>query len=212
MSFWKIAAGAVVGVGAIAAAPFTGGGSLFGAATLIGSLTGATTIAAATAAGAAGAVAGYAAAQSDEEQAEAYRNQGRSDAGKDIANLKTALDEYETKLNDARQYFDLLVALSAVGFATANCDGYICDAEVDDINEFVSGVAASHLPDNIKKSIQSFKTSPPTIGQAYDFASNLQDYPKELFDQTIEMVMHSDGVVHAAEVQFKKKWQVLNAA
>ena len=41
MSYLKILGGAAVGVGAIAAAPFTGGGSLFGAATLLTSLTGA---------------------------------------------------------------------------------------------------------------------------------------------------------------------------
>ncbi len=40
----KILAGAAVGVGAVAAAPFTGGGSLLGGASLIASLTGAGTI------------------------------------------------------------------------------------------------------------------------------------------------------------------------
>ena len=40
MSFWKILGGAVLGVGAIAAAPFTGGGSILGAATLASSLAG----------------------------------------------------------------------------------------------------------------------------------------------------------------------------
>ncbi len=47
----KILAGAAVGVGAVAAAPFTGGGSLLGAATLASSLAGAGTVAAAAGVG-----------------------------------------------------------------------------------------------------------------------------------------------------------------
>ena len=50
MSLGHVLMGAVIGVGAVAAAPFTGGGSLLGAATLAGSLSGVGTgIAAATA-------------------------------------------------------------------------------------------------------------------------------------------------------------------
>ena len=57
MGFWtKVIGGAVIGVGAIAAAPFTGGGSLLGAASLASSLAGAGALAAG--AGAAGATAG----------------------------------------------------------------------------------------------------------------------------------------------------------
>ena len=47
VSPWAVIGGAIVGVGAIAAAPFTGGGSVLGAATLAGSLSGAAGAAAA---------------------------------------------------------------------------------------------------------------------------------------------------------------------
>ena len=50
MSMERVLLGAVIGIGAVAAAPFTGGGSILGAATLAGSLSGiGTGIAAATA-------------------------------------------------------------------------------------------------------------------------------------------------------------------
>ena len=50
MSMERVLLGAVIGIGAVAAAPFTGGGSILGAATLAGSLSGVGTgIAAATA-------------------------------------------------------------------------------------------------------------------------------------------------------------------
>lgn len=45
MGFFKMLGGVAIGVGAVAAAPFTGGGSVLGAATLLGSMAGAGTIA-----------------------------------------------------------------------------------------------------------------------------------------------------------------------
>ena len=71
MGFGKILGLAVLGVGAIAAAPFTGGGSILGAATIAGSLAGAGTIAAAAGAGAVGAGVGYALSRKEEEEEEA---------------------------------------------------------------------------------------------------------------------------------------------
>ena len=68
MGFGKILGLAVLGVGAIAAAPFTGGGSILGAATIAGSLAGAGTIAAAAGAGAVGAGVGYALSRKEEEE------------------------------------------------------------------------------------------------------------------------------------------------
>lgn len=63
MGLFKILGCMVVGVGAVAAAPFTGGGSLLGAATLAEALT----VGTAVAGGAAGAVVGAAASDMDED-------------------------------------------------------------------------------------------------------------------------------------------------
>ena len=69
MGFWtKVIGGAVIGVGAIAAAPFTGGGSLLGAASLASSLAGAGALAAG--AGAAGATAGAVMGRREKEEEE----------------------------------------------------------------------------------------------------------------------------------------------
>ena len=68
MGIGKMLGLAALGIGAVAAAPFTGGGSILGAATLAGSLAGAGAIAAATAAGAAGAGVGYALSRKEEEE------------------------------------------------------------------------------------------------------------------------------------------------
>ena len=88
MSFWKIAAGAAVGVGAIAAAPFTGGGSILGAVTLAGSLAGGGTIAAATVAGVAGASAGYAMSDKDEKSPEVFTGVRNKKSDTNVSNKK----------------------------------------------------------------------------------------------------------------------------
>ena len=97
MGFWKkVIGGAVIGVGAIAAAPFTGGGSILGAATLAGSLAGAG--AAAAGAGVAGAAAGAAldsrSKDKHKKDLEQARQQGKqeSDAANAIA-LEKLRDE-----------------------------------------------------------------------------------------------------------------------
>ena len=66
----RIILGAVLGVGAVAAAPFTGGGSVLGAATLAGSLSGLGTGLAAATAGVVGAA--LADGMADEEEWAAY--------------------------------------------------------------------------------------------------------------------------------------------
>ena len=66
----RIILGAALGIGAIAAAPFTGGGSVLGAATLAGSLSGFGTGLAAATAGLVGAA--IADGMADEEEISAY--------------------------------------------------------------------------------------------------------------------------------------------
>ena len=64
MSFFKVLGCIAVGIGAVAAAPFTGGGSILGAATLAEALT----VGGAVAGGAAGAVVGATVSDMDEEE------------------------------------------------------------------------------------------------------------------------------------------------
>ena len=97
----KILAGAAVGVGAVAAAPFTGGGSLLGAATLASSLAGAGTVAAAAGVGVAGAAAGAAWAVSDEDNESRARNEGRNEGKAEMAAKFEAL---QSSLHDCLLY------------------------------------------------------------------------------------------------------------
>ena len=77
MGLFKILGFAALGVGAVAAAPFTGGGSLLGAASLAGSLAGAGTIA--TTAGVAGAVVGAVSTALDSDETIQEANRARKE-------------------------------------------------------------------------------------------------------------------------------------
>ena len=90
MSLEKAILGAVIGVGAVAAAPFTGGGSVLGAATLAGSLSGIGTCIAAAAAAAAGAALGD--EMGDSVDYEAY-DEGYEDAKREYATPKQLVED-----------------------------------------------------------------------------------------------------------------------
>jgi len=133
-----IGLGVVGGVAAVAAAPFTGGGSLLGAATLATSLAGAGTIAAATGAAAvAGGTGAYLAKKDDDEE-------NNKDKDKKISELTLRANKLEAGLKKAfqgfegdKEYFNFIVGMTALGLAMANVDGEISAEEREEIDEFV---------------------------------------------------------------------------
>lgn len=109
--------GVALGVGAVAAAPFTGGGSLFGAATLAGSLMGAGTIAAAAGTAAvAGGAGAYVARKENEEDEKS--NQELEEVKKELVEQKLRADKLEEGIKKAlktfqgdREYFNYIIVL-----------------------------------------------------------------------------------------------------
>lgn len=214
----KILAGVAVGVGAIAAAPFTGGGSLLGGASLIASLTGAGTLAAATGAGLAGGLVGAALAVSDEEKKEVIKKEGIAE-GKTLGKAETQVevDRLESKLKEALTHlkshdahFKVLIALEAVGVACAACDGDFSANEKAEIGEFVSGMLAQSIPENIKRKVQYIYDNPPTIEEAFILAQK-SDIPMDIYEDLIKFVMQVDGIKPEEEV-FVHAWNQLKQA
>lgn len=206
ISPWKILGGAVIGVGAVAAAPFTGGGSLLGGATLLGSLSGAGAVAAAV--GAVGAGAGAYMSKEEEEE--------KKKKDKELAKLAIKAEKMETGLNELlsefknqQQYFDLVIAMTAVGMACANADGEIAEEERTYINEFVSGVSAANLPEQVKDKIHSLYENPPRLRQAFDLVLEVKAKSFSVFDQIIDITIDADGHVHEKEIEFKNDWEHL---
>ena len=107
MDAWKILGGVAIGVGAVAAAPFTGGGSVLAGATALSSLAGAGTIAAAVGAGAVGAGVGAKMAYDEEQEKEEERKK-QAEQNLRLQKMEEALKDAEPQLKEQEDYFNLL--------------------------------------------------------------------------------------------------------
>lgn len=201
MGFGKILGLAVLGVGAIAAAPFTGGGSILGAATIAGSLAGAGTIAAAAGAGAVGAGVGYALSRKEEEE--------EQDKNEKIAKLSKKAEKFEENFKRAisqfqgdKEYFNFIVASTAFGMAIANADGEISNDELIEINEFVGGIASSNYPQHIVYTITQLKDNPPSFNEAMKYLEKVNVSNYKSIRSLIELVIEADGIIHEKEKAF----------
>lgn len=221
MGFFKVLGGVALGVGAVAAAPFTGGGSLIGAATLAGSLAGAGTVAAAVGAGAAGAAAGYALSEKEEEERRRERAQAAK-AGEKIADdkwqpqvaeavfKKNEVEKENKKLltetKEYREFGEKLVGMFAVGIAVALADGTISPQEEDEISELISGMDAAHYPKEIISEIEALERNPLSFEEALDKAYAC-GVSKEEMDDIITQVANADGIIEPEEERFIATWQ-----
>ncbi|MFK0089706.1 hypothetical protein ACIQUS_20705 [Pseudomonas sp. NPDC090755] len=214
IDYLKVLGGAAIGVGAVAAAPFTGGGSLIGGASLLGSLAGAGTIAAAVGAGVAGAV--VAANMDGDEEArkagfDAGVKQAKAEQLAEITMLKERLEKAMESLKAAGQHFNAIIALNAVAVATAQCDGDITPDERANIELFITGLAGGAIPEAVKAKIESLYQQPPTVREAFELAKK-SGMSLSIFDEIINLVVHSDDAVHPQEAAFMQAWNSLKTA
>jgi hypothetical protein len=210
----KILAGVAVGVGAVAAAPFTGGGSLLGGASVIASLTGAGTIAAAAGAGAVGGVVGAAMADSEKNEKKQIKEEGRAEGLAEnaiqIEKLANKLSQALEKLKSHDEHFKAIIAMEAVGAACAACDGDFSDNEREEIGEFVKGMIAQSIPKDVKEKIQDIYDNPPTVKEAFLLAKD-SGMSLDVYEDLIRFVMEIDGIKPEEEA-FVKAWNQLKAA
>jgi len=194
MGWGKILGLAAIGVGAVAAAPFTGGGSIFAASGAVASLAGAGTIAAATGAAAVGAVAGTVMSRQEEEEEE--RKQRQIVKANEQAKRATKI------VAEHEEHNRLIIALTALGVSMANVDGNISDEERLELDEFVGGLSSSAYPENVRNQIQQIIESPPTFNEAM---VHLQEIPEVEYPEIRNLlvtVMESDGIIHEREKAF----------
>lgn len=214
MGFFKALAYVAGGVGAVVLAPVTGGGSL---AIAIGAM--GTTTAAGVAIGAGLGATAAAIDHGSSGKKEAYslgHSHGTNEGYK--AGYSVAATKYEQKVQELTTrlagYHDLdkkLVAMYAVGLATANADGHICEEEREELDSFVGGILSGHYPLHIKNTVTKLTKNPPTLDQALDFARKAQ-LPKRDIDDIIDLIINADGVVEEEEIQFRKQWWAISSS
>ncbi|WP_318452984.1 tellurite resistance TerB family protein [Photobacterium leiognathi] len=199
MSFWKVIGGAAAGIACVVALPIAGP-------------VGAITAAGAAIAGGVGAAAGGVAAAMDDSEEEAERRgERRANAEHELKynKLTTAFEDAKNRLDETKNYFDLLIAMEAVGLACANCDGEISSEERQEIDEFIAGVSSSELPSHVKRKIEDMANNPPNVNTAFALAQKVGLNSFELYNEIIEVVMHADGRVHENEKAFQQAWNTL---
>jgi len=172
--------GIVGSVAAVAAAPFTVGASLLGAATLATSLAGTGKIAGA-----------YLAKRNDDENAEL--------SNKLEAGLKKAFETFE---ND-KEYFNFIIGMVALGLAMANVDGEISIEEKQEIDEFVNGISNSHCAQYLKDTIEELYANTPNLMTAMRlYVSKIDPRNYDVLRDFLHIVMLTDNIQHERELAF----------
>ena len=196
------AAGAAAATAAAAGAAAAGAAAAAGTAVAAGAAAAGTAAAAITVTDVAVAgVAGVLAAKAKKTYDAGKKEEGFEEGARTTAaryNVKmekivASLAEAKEKMKSANDYFNLIIALTAVGMATAFADGRVTDDELRDLDEFTAGIAHTGLPENIKASIIQIKNNPPTLNTAMQFVNKLEKVDVELFDSVIQLIAMSDG-------------------
>lgn len=186
------AAAAAAGTAAATAAAAAGT-----AAATVGTAAAAVTATDVIAAGAVGYAAKKVKDKYDEKKVEEGYQKGASETAaklnKKMEKIEESLKEFQASMKDINEYFKLIVALSAVGMATAFADGKISDEELIELDEFTTGIANTALPSHIKEAISQLKANPPSFNTSMEYVKNLKTYKKELFELVIEVIAESDG-------------------
>ncbi|WP_316675764.1 hypothetical protein [uncultured Tolumonas sp.] len=204
----KTALGAVIGVGAVAAAPFTGGGSVLGCASLLASLTGAGVAVTATGTACALAAAKFSDSATKQTKEAVKKNEEIKWKAK-IADI-TARHEEKLKqaLSETSDLYQAIVAMCAVGVSVAACDGHVSESEKLHIESFISGKASKKLPASVRKEIEDKYRNPPNIKEAFQIAID-SGLDMEFFDDIIFIVIMADDIEHEDEIAYAHAWEEL---
>ncbi len=210
MGLGKVLLGAAIGVGAVAAAPFTGGGSLLAGASLAGSLTGAATVAVAAGAGTLGAVSGAVINEMEEEEREAERHRAKERGFEDgyTEGQIAAMERVNEILKDVRKRDDFLIALTAVCYAVANCDGEISSEELDELDYYLNVIKNnSTLPPAVKGQLTRVKNAKAPFNKVTRKLDRVDIEDLDAFEEIIENIVQADDYVAPEELDVLEEWR-----
>lgn len=192
MGWGKILGMAALGVGAVAAAPFTGGGSILAATGAAASLAGA----GAAAAGAGAVGAGIGAVMSKKEAEEEARKE------REIVKANKKAEKATKIVNETKEHYQLIIALTALGVSMANVDGEISPEEMEELNEFVGGLSSQKYPQNVIDTINKIVSNPPSFNEAMEYLKKVSSVEYPEIRNILVAVMESDEKIHPKEKAF----------
>ena len=141
----------------------------------------------------------------EEARREGARQAYAEDAIK-IKKMEDAMMRVNNSIKEANEHYQLIIALTAIGMATANADGYVSSLEINDMDEFIAGISKTALPQQVKDKILYFRSNPPTFSEAISEVKKLPKFNPKDFRDVIEIVSASDGQVSAEEQHFLAQW------
>lgn len=211
MGIFKIIGGIVLGVGAVALVPFTGGGSLLGAATLAGSLVGAG--AAASGAGVVGGIIGEVIDRAEKKKMEETQKNSFTE-GATAAN-NALRSKFFPILKNINKRDEFIVLISTIGIAVAKSDGNSSKDELAEIEKYAENISTNpYLSTALKNTVRNVLEK----GASFEEVRNktmkfLDDQDKQsqkscitTFNELIEKIINVDKVKHPKEVEFQTKW------
>lgn len=200
MGWGKMLGLAALGVTAVAAAPFTGGGSILAATGAVASLGTGAAVASAAGAAAVGVGAGKIWSDIDDDE--------RRELEKEVAKNNLRAQKSESSLKEHEQHTNFVLALSAIGCSMANADGEISAEEIEELNDYVGGLSAQNYPTHITEQIRDMISNPPTFNEAMKHLEkvNVVKFPEIRY--LLEGIMQSDNVVHKKEEAFLKAFDI----
>jgi hypothetical protein len=98
-------------------------------------------------------------------------------------------------IDDDKTYFQLLLALFAMGMAAANVNRKVSAEKLNDLEEFVGGISHSSLPNHIRQEIKQLKNNPPNFNTAMEYMKKLKNPDLSLFEAIISFMSENDGKV-----------------
>lgn len=214
MSTGKILTGVLVGIGAVAAAPFTGGGSVLAGASLVASLTGGTAIAAAAGAGLAGGIAGSAMGNKEKKEKE-QANKNHFNEGVKSGENK-AKQKFNSILKTQKERDELMLISIKIGVYVSKIDGTIDKNELEELNKLCLFINQNpSTPQFIKEEVDKIIKSDITYSELNTEIDKFLEKKSKIyksqiiifFDKLISTIINTDNVTHTKESEFLKNWR-----
>ncbi len=130
----------------------------------------------------------------------------------DIIELSKQIMHCQQKMDATVAFDKYILAMYAVAFSVANCDGEVQPEEMKEIDCFIIGKTYNNLSDYMKSRIHYFKNFPPTFNAAMCYVKRLNKQSWGIFDKVIEIAMRENKFVRLQENSFRNAWQKFKIA
>lgn len=197
----KCILGATIGVAAVAAVPFTGGGSLLGGASLTMSLAGAGTVAGVC--GAAGAAGGVVA-----QGVEDIKKSKQIKSAKKSAFLDGINAGKKMTVEQIQKFADFCLATTALSYWIARCDGEIDEKEKLELEYDLDSIKKNKdLPDAIKNELAKISLDEKILfNDVKKYLDKVSIETLKELENDIEEIIMANGEISKKEEKAKDKF------